>query len=63
MCNCGRKVPEVVTSVQASEDAARRAAEDYAINERLRVESAQNALANASSGWFAVDPATVDATV
>jgi hypothetical protein len=55
MCNCGRKSNEVITSAQAQEDQAARAAQDYAANEEQRVQSASNALANASTGWFAVE--------
>lgn len=58
MCNCGRKAPtEVVTSAQAQADMDARAAADSETNEFQRQMSAQNALANASTGWFATSPA------
>jgi hypothetical protein len=61
MCNCGRKAPQVVTSAQAQAEADARAAEDFAVNEAQRVVSAQNALANASAGWFTIEePASQD---
>lgn len=61
MCGCGRTAPtEVITSAQASADMAARAAEDAAQQEALRRDSAANALANASTGWFVVEaPAEV----
>lgn len=50
MCNCGRKGPtEVITSAQAQEDIAARAAQDV----EIQTASASNALANATAGWFA----------
>lgn len=61
MCNCGRKAPEVITSAQATEDMQRRAEEDYAANEAQRIQSAQNALSNANSGWFIVEEVTQNA--
>lgn len=49
MCGCGRTAPtEVITSAQAQEDIAARAAQD----EVQMQESAVNALSNASTGWF-----------
>lgn len=58
MCACGgRKAPEVITSAQAAEQAAMRTLEDQvnaSIAEEQRIQSAQNALANATSGWHVV---------
>ena len=54
MCNCGRKQTEVITSAQASQDAAARAAADAEQNLAMAQASAQAALANATSGWFAM---------
>lgn len=61
MCGCGRTAPtEVITSAQAQADAMAREAENAAQQAEFRVQSAQNALANASTGWFAVEtPAEV----
>lgn len=52
MCNCGRKKTDVITSAQAQEDAAARAAQTAAANAEQTQQSANNAVANASSGWF-----------
>jgi hypothetical protein len=51
MCNCGRQNTEVITSAQAQEDQAARAAQD-AENQQV---SASNAVSNATSGWFSVE--------
>lgn len=61
MCGCGRTAPtEVITSAQAQADMAARMAEQAQQQEALRQESAANALANASTGWFVVEtPAEV----
>lgn len=57
MCNCGRKAPtEVVTSAQALADAQARADADAAHNAEIMQASANHALSNASTGWFAAPP-------
>lgn len=61
MCNCGRKVPEVVTSAQAQADQDARAAEDAAIMTASAILSAQNATANASAGWVVYEDDSVPA--
>lgn len=62
MCGCGRSAPtEVITSAQAQADAAARMAEDAVQQEALRQQSAANALANASTGWFVVETADTPA--
>jgi hypothetical protein len=57
MCACNnRKTPEVVTSAQAAQEAAQRAAQD----QEVMIASAANAVANAgsgNSGWYVVDNA------
>lgn len=56
MCNCGRKSTEVVTSAQLAADEATRQAQDPEYQAAVAQASAANALANASTGWFAVEP-------
>jgi hypothetical protein len=51
----------VITSAQAQADAAARMAEDAVQQEALRQQSAANALANASTGWFVVETADTPA--
>jgi hypothetical protein len=53
MCNCGRKAPQTVTSVQAAQEEAALRAENAAINNAAAILSAQRAIGNASSGWVA----------
>lgn len=55
MCNCGRKAPSAVTSVQAALEEQARRAEDQAVENARAVLSAHNAIGNSNAGWFAVE--------
>jgi hypothetical protein len=62
MCSCGRKAPtQVMTSAQAEELAAARAAqeaENAAIVAAANALSARNAVGNANSGWHVASEAS-----